>query len=110
MFIIWKGRGILTPVYLIALLIGAYHLNLLIDDYVENFNPEIGFLFILGAAFILSGLLTYLTSRTYIIQDDVKIRVKAKHSFFFIPMKVWSILKYIIGALVIILGLYTIFK
>lgn len=109
MIIIWKGRGILTPLVLILLLIGAFLLTGFLDENVGGyFNEDNVLVIAIALAFIISGVLTYKISLTHIVQDGVKIRVKAKHSFFFIPMKVWSIIKYVIGGLLLLIAIWAI--
>lgn len=99
MLLIWKGRGILTPIYLILNLAIVFKLT---DSFKSNHSTVL----LLGGAFIISGLLSYFTSRTYMEINGEKVRISGRHSFFFIPMKVWSIVFYILGGLLTALGIH----
>ena len=106
MFLIWKGRGILTVVYLFVAIIGMYLLTGVVGDALGGYFDQVNTILpAMGLAFIIAGLLTYFTSLTHRIKDGVKVRIKSNHSFFFIPMFAWSIIFYILGAFIIALGI-----
>lgn len=110
MLLVWKGRGILAPIFLIVLMIIAYKLTYFLDDNVGGWFTEENILVLaISLAFIISGVLTYKVSLTYIEENGVKIKVKSPHSFLFIPLKAWSIIKYIIGGLLLIMSTYIIY-
>jgi hypothetical protein len=91
MLIIWKGKGILIIFYFIVCFVGSAILSGVLSRNVGGIFLEMDFVFVLGIAYLLTAIWTYLTCEDYYIdRDGNKMRLFIDHELFFIPMKVWS--------------------
>ncbi len=103
MFIIYKNKGILIPLYLIVCFISIAILTKTLSDYFNiQINNNNDFWFIAGFAFLCSGLWTKLTCEDFVEVDGVKHKVDIDNSFFFIKMKIWALILSVFGFLMLI--------
>lgn len=101
---IFKGRGILIPVFFIVPFIVSLMISGELDRNIGGiFSTEYSKQLLLGLGFVISGAWCFYTSNDYIKVDGKKVKIEMQNHFFFITNKNWS---YIIGGLgiLIILG------
>jgi hypothetical protein len=110
-FLIYKNRGILIPVFLIVPVIGLLILNgELGRNYGGIFVTESFKQIMVGIGFLISFIWTYLTSEDFIIVDGKKEKIEMYNHFFYIPNKTWSYAMLGFGILVIIGGILEFFS
>lgn len=97
MILIWKGRGILVPVILaLSMFIGA-----IIQDKLNVNN------WFYGVSIILAGIVFLLIApRTEEYKDGSVLKSSEIASFWFMGLKVWSIIAFIVGMYMIIKDLF----
>ncbi len=106
MIIIYKNRGILVPVYFIVSVLLVTLLNGFLKEYVGGvFASKYDFQIVLGIGFLISGIWTYLKSEDYVEINGEKEKVDFENAFFFITMKLWSKIMFVMGFLIIIGGI-----
>jgi len=106
MLIIFKNKGILTPVYLFASIIGTAILYGELIRYIkETSECDYNLKILLGFGFLIAGLWTYLTREDFVKRDGVKIKVDIENSLFFISMKTWAYIFMGVGILFLLLAL-----
>ena len=111
MFLIYKNRGILIPVYLFVSNLGILILlNFLSDSVGGIFKHEIDPLITFGFGFMLAGTWTYLKRNIYVKTDGIRHKVDLINSFFFIEMKFWAIFFWAVGLIFLILAIYSVSK
>ncbi len=107
MFFIWKGKGFLIIPYLfltnavVAALFGIFN-----KPINKIFINGVSIFLVLGIAIILTGLFTSLTAIDYIKVNDKKQIYDDDHSLFFIKMKYWKYIFYILGISFLIFGIF----
>jgi hypothetical protein len=107
MFIIWKNKGILIPIYVISSFIVIAILSGILKRNVGGvFANDYDYRIILGLGFLISGIWTYLTSEEYIKKDGQKIKVNIENKFFFISMKIWGYIITGVGLFFLLYGLF----
>ncbi|WP_430401174.1 hypothetical protein [Flavobacterium sp.] len=110
-FLIYKNRGILIPVFLIVPAIGFLILSgELGRNFGGYFATESFKQIMIGIGFLISFIWTYLTSEDFIIVDGKKEKIEMFNHFFYIPNKTWSYIMLGFGILVIIGGLLEFFS
>lgn len=108
MIFIWKNKGILVPVYIVATFISMAILSGILERNVGGiFAYDYDTRFFLALVFFISGTWTYLTSEEFIKKDGRKIKVDVENKFFFIPMKIWGYIFLGLGLLFLINALTT---
>ena len=107
MIIIWKNKGILILVYVIATFIVIAILSGILKRNIGGiFAYDYDYRIILGFGFLISGIWTYLTSEEFIKKDGLKIKVDIENKFFFISMKIWGYVITVAGLFFLIYGLF----
>lgn len=106
MLLIFKNKGILVPVFLMASLIASALTVNLLKTYVGGvFAAEYGMAIPVGFGFIIAGMWTYLTRDSYYISQGQRKRMNEENSFFFISMKFWAYIFALTGFIFIVYGL-----
>ena len=97
--IIYKGKGVLVPIFLtVSVLVTAVAFGELKRNTVLFGSTDISAKYILGIGCILAGLWTWYAKDTYITKDGKKIILHdEENSLYFIKMKYWSHLFFLIG-------------
>lgn len=106
MIIIYKNKGILVPIFLTVSVITVALLSLgleyIVGEQIKSFyNNTI----IFGIGLFVSGIWTSLKSVDYIEINGVKEIYQEENSFYFIPMQIWSKIKYVCAVLVFLSGI-----
>ncbi|UKN03472.1 hypothetical protein K6119_08090 [Paracrocinitomix mangrovi] len=105
MFLIFKNRGILIPVYFIvtALIVGFGSKAV----YTSLFNPNPPdelFQFGIGLSCWITALITFLNKNDYFVdRNGIKKKMDIEHSLFFIKMDYWVYIFLVIGTIVLLL-------
>jgi hypothetical protein len=104
-FLIYKNRGILIPVFLIVPVISFLILS---GELGRNFG---GFFVtesfkqvMIGIGFLISFIWTYLTREDYILVDGKKEKIEMYNHFFYISNRTWSFIMLGLGIIIIIGG------
>lgn len=106
MFIIYKNKGILIPLYLIVCFITIAILTKTLSDYFNiQINGNSDFWFIAGCAFLFSGLWAKLTCEDFVEVEGKRHKVDIDNRFFFIKMKIWAYVLSGFGILILISGI-----
>lgn len=107
MLVIYKGKGILIPVFFIvsfisvAILAGVLKRNVG-GIFAQNYSFFIG----IGLSAIITGIWTRFASKDFIKKDGKKVEIDLDHSFFFIKMKILGYILCFLGVIVVCYGLY----
>ncbi len=105
--IIYKGKGILVPVYLIvSILLVTWGVAGLIElkMIVRNFDAFIT----IGLGILISGIWTYLTSEDYYKnRNGEKVKLDIENSFFMIKMTILGKILSLLGIIITLIGIYT---
>lgn len=110
MLVIFKGKGILVPVFFIvsfvsvAILAGILKRNVG-GIFAQNYSFFIGF----GLSVIVTGIWTWFASKDFIKKDGKKLKIDLDNSFFFIKMKIIGYILVLFGAIVFCYGFYDTF-
>ena len=106
MILVWKNKGILVPVYLIFSFLGTMILNGVLHRNVGGIFSNIGVSVVSGVAFVIAGLVTFLTRDDYYKdKNGVKVKMDTENELFWIPMRVWAYIFFAVGFLMIVNGL-----
>lgn len=110
MFIIYKGRGFLIPIYVIVTIVAVAIIAGVLKRNVGGFFAyDYHMLIPVGFGVVLSGIWTNLTSHDYIKVDGVKKEIDLGNSFFFIKMHICSYILFALGVSFILIGIYKTF-
>lgn len=102
--IIWKGKGILIPLYLIVTSIVLAILYRLSIEYF-NISDELSIESFMGIVLIVTGLWTRVTSESYYIDKEGRKKfLDIENDLFFIKMKTWGLILIAIGVGLIFYG------
>lgn len=105
MFFIYKNKGILVPIYLIAVVIGlAIVVNLLKSWVGGIFFVEYDMAIMFGIACVIAGEWTYRTRDSFYIANGQKKRMYEDNSFFFLSMEIWAYIYWSLGGICIVGG------
>lgn len=104
MFIQFKAKGILVPIYVIVPLASLFFLSSIISDYFFNEKSLKHFSgIIFGLSLIISGFWTNYSSNDYYIDEDgEKQYMYFDNQFMFIDMKSWAYVFWIIGGVALV--------
>jgi hypothetical protein len=99
----WKNKGILVPVYVvICILVPALTIGVVHRNFGGAFD-KIPFSYVLVFALAVAGLWTYLTCEAYYIDVEGNKKVlDIKHQFYWIKMKYWAYILWVIAAVILV--------
>ena len=110
MLFIYKGRGILIPVYVIVSFVVVAMISGALKRNVGGiFAYDYHMCLVLGPGIILSSIWTYLTSHDYIKTDGIKKKIDLGNSFFYIKMNIFSYILLASGIILTLVGIYKTF-
>jgi hypothetical protein len=102
MFIFYKNKGLLILLYVIVSLIGTALIVGFLHRNVGGFFSNIDFYTTLGIAFLIAGIWTYLTRYDYYKdRNGNKKKMDTVHELFFIKMKYWAYLFFVLSVVFI---------
>jgi hypothetical protein len=94
MFLIYKNKGILIPVYIFVSLMSAAIIgNILTHEFAVECNETI----FVGFGVTVSGIWSYITRDSYYIVQGQRRQMNEDNSFFFLSMRIWAYLLFIAG-------------
>ena len=95
MFIFWEGKGLLVMVFVLLCMLPAI---MLMEDTADA-NDQ----WKLGISFMVCGFLCVITEQNLKARDMDNQREPTKHSFYFIPLRIWGII-FLIGGIGIVIS------
>lgn len=109
MVIIFKGKGILVPVLLVASWIATLVVGVLIETYSGIVFKGSSTIILMSFSLILCGILTRFVGRDFIKKDGKRVEIDLDNRFFFIKMSHIGIGFIILGIALFGYGVYSTF-
>ena len=107
MILIYKNRGILIPVYLIASMLATFLTKAVLNNYIGGFFSTINLHHAFGVGLIIPAIWTYLVRHDYYRDNEgKKVIMDTENSFFFISIDLWSRIFFITGILFLLKDLF----
>jgi len=107
MLIIYKGKGILVPIFFIISVIAV---GIIAGELKRNvggiFAQNYSFFIGIGVGIIVSGIWTWFAGRDFIKKDGEKVKIDLGNSFFFIKMEIFGYILIFFGVVVAGYGFY----
>lgn len=113
MFLEFKNKGALIPIYLAVSLIGVITLKTFLKNHVGSpFDLDFETTVIVGISFIITGIWNLLTYDSFYVNDSTGERKQMyeENTFFYIHMKLWGYIFIVMGAMLVAGGTLTMMK
>jgi hypothetical protein len=113
MFLEFKNKGALIPIYIAVSLIGVISVISLLKNYVGGpFDLTFETTVIVGISFIITGIWSLCTYDSFYVNEATgeKKQMYEENTFFYIHMKLWGYVFIALGAMLVVGGILTMMK